>query len=253
MDRVRLRASRADRPDQLMIVRPGGTGARLLATEVAGIVGWSPDSASLAYTAGAWELGGTRAPCRHDRRRRGPGRVQFQGRAVRIRRPRWSEVPGEAVSPSLPAAVALGATCNLPIAAPPAGPPLQPNVSLGRDRVQDGGGEFDCYVGVLRFPDQALGDRAATGRPSAGGARRRARPRDAEAAAGRLLRVALQTRRVRWSCARRSAMRRSISHGLMARCSRVRSRPRMVLRTGRLAAAGSRCSTAEKEAVAAAR
>ena len=145
--------SRADRPDQLMIVRPDGTGARLLATEVAGIVGWSPDGASVAYAAGAGdseerELHVVTIADGADWVVSMPG----GGADFAFATPP-QHAATDAVLPSLPGWVALGPP-EAPIEAPPAGPPLEPDASWGGMVFRTAVGEFDCYLGVLRFPDQ---------------------------------------------------------------------------------------------------
>ena len=202
--------SRADRPDQLMIVRPDGTGARLLATEVAEIVGWSPDGASVAYAAGA----GTRrnASCMSSRSRTARiGRVDaWRRRRLCLRDA--AAARGNRCSPPEPAAVGRARASRGADRGASRWTAARARRVVGGMVFRTAVGEFDCYLGVLRFPDQftvidpqragpppeAPGEEPGPGTP---------KPQQAD-----YCELPAKPDGLR-SSERRSAMRRSTSHG----------------------------------------
>ena len=143
---------RADRADQLKIVRPDGTGARVLADNVEGIVGWSPDGTAVAYT-----------PPADDGQPHELHMVALDGgdRALQIAGGGDDYALGVAdldqsrpvSSPSMPVAIESSAP-EPPVEAPPAAEPLEPDASWGGIAFRTQVDDFDCHLGVLRFPDR---------------------------------------------------------------------------------------------------
>ena len=197
-----------------MIVRPDGTGARLLATEVAGIVGWSPDGASVAYAAGAGDSEERELHVVTIADGADLGRVDAlrRRRILPSRRRRSTRQPMQSSR-----ACRGGSRSGLPRRRSRRLPLDRRSSPTRRGAGWCSGrrlGEFDCYLGVLRFPDQFTVIDPQRAGPPPGGARRRAGPRDAEPAAGRLLRVARQARRV---CGRPSVAARCVVRHRTAR------------------------------------
>jgi len=137
---------------RLKVVRPDGTGARLLASGVEEIVGWNPDGLSVAYT----------PPADEQQRRElrvvaldGPDRLlQIAGGGgedYALGVPDL-DVPRPSVRPSLAAPTA--SSPEPAVEAPPAAEPLKPDVSWGGIAFRTQVDDFDCHLGVLRFPDQ---------------------------------------------------------------------------------------------------
>jgi Tol biopolymer transport system component len=135
----------------LVIARPDGSDRRRLADGIDAIVGWSGDGAAIAYTVAVPDEAG---PDRHvvhvvtivDGTDHilpvPPDATDF----------RWAMTLEGAANPTASPPAAAGSP-EPPIEAPAAGEPLQPDVSWGglafRTTPRD---DFDCYVGVLRFP-----------------------------------------------------------------------------------------------------
>ena len=142
--------NRSARSDRLMIVRPDGTGALALAENVEAIVGWSPDGTSLAYTPPTDE---SRPRELHVVTIEGADRLLPTGGGYDFAvAGSVQDEPPTASGPSLPAAIESTSPERLP-EPPPPGEPLQPEADWGGIAFRTQVDDFDCHLGVLRFPD----------------------------------------------------------------------------------------------------
>lgn len=158
-------------PGVLMLVRPDGTGAHSVADKADAIVGWSPDGGSLAYVMTDDNDPGLRTL--HVRTiADGTDRVVSlpDGTEDFAFAPQRPDLKSDEPSPRLPAVVEVSPS-EPPVEEPAAGDPLQPDATWGGIAFRTPQGEFDCYVGVLRFPDQVsvIEPRRADARPEAPG------------------------------------------------------------------------------------
>ena len=139
-------------PGRLMLVRPDGSESRSLADGVDRIVAWSPDGGSLAY-----RVRDSNDPELHTLHvisiADGTDRIVSVGGGLDVAfAPTAEPENGPTSGPSPPAIAEPSA--EPPIDGPAAGPPVQPDGSWGGVAFRTQQGDFDCYVGVLRFPDR---------------------------------------------------------------------------------------------------
>jgi hypothetical protein len=134
-----------------MIVGQNGSGARAFAEDAEGIVGWSPDGESIGYTVAVPDEAGPDRQVLHV--------VSIGNGADRVLPVppnasdfQWTAAAAVTGEPSSPSPVAASSPTDS-IGEPGAGAPLQPDASWGgiafRTAAQE---DFDCFVGVLRFP-----------------------------------------------------------------------------------------------------
>lgn len=136
---------------RLMIVRPDGSGRRALAGNVEAIVGWSGDGKTLAYTPPADE---SRPRELHVVTVDGADRLlPIAGGGEDFTFAALDSAGPPEVPPTLPAGIVVPAP-EPPVQVPVVGERLQPDASWGGLAFRTDGGEFDCFVGVLRFPDR---------------------------------------------------------------------------------------------------
>ena len=151
---IAYQSSRRDDDDALMVVRPNGGDAHRLADRVTRLMGWSEDGASVAYIKATDDEGGRELHVvtiadgtdRVVSVPEGAGGFAW-AKAVR-------DENGAVAAPSLPAPIA-SILPEAPIDGPPPGEPLEPDAAWGALAFRSQPvSEFDCYVTVLRFPDQ---------------------------------------------------------------------------------------------------
>jgi hypothetical protein len=132
----------------LVVVHPDETGRRTLAhgLDVGDIVGWRPDAAAIAYTRkpDEQELRELHLVTLADATDRVVAVADQPGDLA------WADVP---VTPPPPAPTTAP---ELPVAAPPAGEPLQPDATWGRMVVRMQDGDSDCGLAIIRFPGELV-------------------------------------------------------------------------------------------------
>jgi Tol biopolymer transport system component len=155
--------NRSVRPDDLIIVRPDGSGRRRLVGDIGRIVGWGADGSTIAYT--TCRICGWKDPAGPDQEELGLHVVRVSDGSdvelavasdatdVSLAPPPEGDGPSIART-SLPPPSAATTRPDEPMDSPGPAAPVRPDASWGGLGYRIPAGESDCGVAVLRFPDR---------------------------------------------------------------------------------------------------